>query len=338
MSNKEENFKYDIILFNNGKYKKRKRNSKTKLKQSKVKCILYSVHSNLYGYTYITLNNKVYNKLRKMTDIKFSYKFLDGEVVDNDDFYNSDAWVKNTYFYDDARDLVAKLYEILMTEYCLNEQFWVFDAYYSYLFDKYKIEFVYKKKHYKFNSITNFYKFLFNGKNKFNKQILDEGIISLGKKYKLIPRKNILKKSKYDKICQNIKENENLYAMNSTQYTYVNPKFFSKIKSLSVEQQLYVTEFEDTNSNNILDSYIQNNILYEYDNLDITILYIIACSPLIVDRLENSHISYISYSTNNSLLEINNKKVKAKNNTFEKILNKYFPCTKFSLINKNFWG
>ena len=59
MSNKEENFKYDIILFNNGKYKKRKKNSKTKLKQSKVKCILYSVHSNLYGYTYITLNNKV---------------------------------------------------------------------------------------------------------------------------------------------------------------------------------------------------------------------------------------------------------------------------------------
>ena len=78
--------------------------------------------------------------------------------------------------------------------------------------------------------------------------------------------------SKYNnKIYPSIKENENLYTMNSTQLTYVKPKFFKEINKISVEQQLHVTEFEGDSADDIFDSYVQNNILYEYDNLDITI-------------------------------------------------------------------
>lgn len=329
----EKDFKKDIFLYKNKKYKAIPINSNKKVKQSRIKNILYCINSDLYGYSYITLTPKIYKKLQAMKDIKFSYKFLDGEMVDNDEFSESDIWVKNVYYYDSTRDLFSKLYEIVVEEYCLNEQFWVFDSFYSYMFSDYKVSFKYKGKYFKFNDLKKFYNFIFGSYSLFNnKTQYNDGLLSFSeKRFKYLPRTDLIKKSKYRKFYKENKDSTMMYTMHSSQFVYINPKFFRNIKSVEVESDLWITELNGVDALEVLDSYIQNNITYTYDNYDICILYMIACSPLIINNLGSSNCEMIKYCTKNKTLSINGKKIKKKKDRkFNRLFKRWFPGVKYS--------
>ena len=326
--------KNDIVLYKNSKYKELK--SYKKVKSSKVDSILLSMNSSLYGISYATLSAKSYNKLRHMSKIKFSYRFLDGELVDNDDYSEDEVWVKNVYYYDDARELLSKLYEIYMTELCLNENFWIFDSFYSYMFDDFKISFVYKTKNnikkYKFNNIRKFYKFLFGDESLFTFDTNKKSLVSFtSKKYKKLPIKKF--NNKRLKKFTNDKNKRYLISMNVTQLVDINPKFLIKYKSIEIESLLYITQIYGEAVPDTLDSNIQNNIRYKYENYDIGYMYMMGSSPVIVRNLESSDTSCISYYTKNKIKKINGTKPKnSKLKKFNYIFKKYFPGLKYGSI------
>jgi len=328
----EKLFKQDIILFNNKKYKNISTKSHKRIHSSKIKSILYCLHSDLYGYSYITLTPKIYNKLRKIKDIKFSYRFLDGELVDNDEFYESDIWVKNIYYYDSLRDLFSKIYEIFISEYCLNDFFWVFDSYYLFMFSDYRVSFTYNKKRYKFNNLNKFYKFIFGEKYLFdNKSKYNDGLLSFSnKKYKYLSRTSVIDKDKYNKFYKSNKDSIMMYSLQSSQFVYIDPRFFKDIKSLEIESSLYITELDGTDALNVLDSYKQNCITYTYDNYDICVLYMIACAPYIVNNLESSNCNIIKYHTKNEMLSINGKKRKKRK--FNRLFKRWFPGVSYGIF------
>lgn len=325
----------DIVLYKNSKYKELK--SYKKVKVNKIDSILLFMNSSLYGLSYATISPKTYNKLRHMSKIKFSYKFLDGELVDNDDYSEDDIWVKNVYYYNDPRELLGKLYEVYMTEICLNENFWVFDSFYSYLFKDFKISFIYKTKNnikkYKFNDIVKFYKFLFGDGSIFTFDRYKKSLLSFTKKrYNITSIKKFTNK-KLKNLISNDKNINYLISLNDSQLVNINPKFLTKYKSIEIESLLYITEIEGQDSSSILDSYIQNNIRYKYENYNIEYIYMIGCSPTIVRNLESSNTSFISYHTKNKIRKINGSK--PKNNKLKKfnyIFKKYFSGVKYGSI------
>ena len=312
----------DIILLKN---KKVMYNLK-KVKPSKVNFSYMNLKSNLYGDTYLLLHPKDYNKILKIKNVKFSYKFLDGQLVDNDEFYESDVWVKNIYYYDTGRQLLEKLDEIKMIEFVLNDTFWLFDSYYSFIFNEFKIKFEYNNKIYKFNNIINFYKFIFKYTNKKNfKQSF--GFISNEKRYKLLSQKDIEDKSKYKKAINKFNNYNDLF-IKLSEYTYVkvNKKFFKEIDNLEGESLLYITEIDGEDALKVIDTYVQNNIDYKYEKPNICELYVQAISPIVIDSLESSNTDYIQYHIENRLCKINGKSIKKKSkNYFNKIIKKYFP-------------
>jgi len=328
----EKEFKKDIILLKNNKYKSVSVKNNKRAKPSKIKNILYCLHSDLYGYSYITLTPKIYNKLRKISDIKFSYKFLDGELVDDDDkSIENDIWVKNVYYYEFARDVFSKIYEIVIAEYCLNDFFWAFDSYYSFCFSDYHISFNYNGKHFKFNNILKFYNFVFGDESLFNKCDFNDGLLSFSdKKYKFLSKKDIINKHKYNKFYKNNKDNIMMYSLHSSQFVYINPKFLRNIKSVKIKSNLYISELNGTDALDVLDSYKQNCITYTYDNYDICILYMIACAPLIVSSLTSSNCDMIKYYTKNKSMSINDKKIKKrKDKKFNTLFKHWFPGVKY---------
>lgn len=316
----EQQFKQDILLYKNRKFKYKKKFKK--VKTSKVESVLMSMKSNLYGYTYFPLSFKIYNKLLKMENIKFSYKFLDGSVTDDEDFNKSDLWVKNVYYYNNGRELFSKLFEIILIEYCLNDNFWIFDSYYCYMFMNFKLSFNYKTKKYKFKSLTDFYKFIF-GKDNLLINYLNEGLLTLGKKrYNFINYSELKNRSKLKKFINKYNGNRFLYSMNKSQFVDIESNFLKKIKSISIQSKLYLKEFDESKY------YKFNDIKSTYENYDVEALYVLASSPIVVSHLENYENPIISYYIKNKVLEINGKPLNKKKN-LTTILKKYLPGTKY---------
>lgn len=329
-------YENDIILYKNSKYKELK--SYKKIKTSKIESILLSMNSSLYGLSYLTVSPKTYNKLRHMSKIKLSYRFLDGELVDNDDYSEDNIWVKNVYYYDDPKDLLGKLYEVYMTELCLNENFWMFNSFYSYMFSDFKISFIYKTKNnikkYKFNDMIKFYKFLFGDGYIFTYDKHKKSVLSFtNKRYKTLAINKFIDNKKLLKNFIDDKNKKYLISLNKSQLVDINPKFLTKYKSIEIESLLYITEIDGQDSLSTLDSYIQNNIKYTYKDYNIGYFYMIGCSPAIVSSLESSNTSLISYYTKNKIRKINGNKPKNKKlKKFNYIFKKYFPGVKYGSI------
>ena len=325
---KEKFFKSDIILYKNGKYEKIK--NYKKIKSSKIKTVLLYCKSNLNGYTYYPVTPSIYNKIRKIKNIKFSYKFLDGQLIELEDAKY--LWVKNVFYYDDMREVISKLMEILLSEHCLNENIWLFNSFYSYIFSNYKVSFDFKGKNgikkYKFNNLLKFYKFIFGSSTIYNK-FFDEGVLSLSsKKYDFCKTDNISDK-KLNKFINN-KDNDYYISINNHQFTYINPKFLKKYKTIDVKSNLYITELDGNDSLEILDSYKYSSRKYEYNDRDIELLYIVTFSPFVLSQLESSNCDIISYHLKNKVKYINDKKVKGIN--INDIVKKYFPGTKYGIL------
>lgn len=337
---KYQDYQKDLILYKNKKYKEL--SSYRKVKSNKVDSILLAMRSDLYGFSYLTLDPKSFNKLRHMTNIKLSYRFLDGALVDDSDYEDlDDIWVKNIYYYDDPRELLAKLYEISLVEICLNDNFWVFDCFYSYIFENFKVSFTYKTKNnikrLKFNDIRKFYKFLFGDTFLFTHVINKNTLISFkDKKYKKTNIEDFNKK-KGNKIIKDIINDDSLkrhlISLNNSQHVDINPKFLLKYKTLDIESLLYITYIEGHDALEVLDSYVQNNISYKYSNYNIEYLYSIGCSPAVIQNLESSDTSTISYHTKNTITKVNeNKPKKKKEKKFNYIFKKYFPGLKYGSV------
>ena len=71
---KYQDYQKDLILYKNKKYKEL--SSYRKVKSNKVDSILLAMRSDLYGFSYLTLDSKSFNKLRHITNIKLSYRFF----------------------------------------------------------------------------------------------------------------------------------------------------------------------------------------------------------------------------------------------------------------------
>ena len=316
------NYDKDIVLYKNGKYKELKSMKKVKVK--KINKVLFSIPSNLYGSSYISISPKVYNKLVKIKDIKFSYKFLDGELASDDRDTIDSMTVKNEYFYSCARELFSKLYEILMCENCLNEFFWAFNSFWSFAFFRYRISFTYKEKnkskYYKFKKIEDFYKFIFGRESLFpsKNKMCDTGLKISDRKYRYLDSRKLNKINKFASA-----DNKILYFINKNQCVPVKFDFFNEYKSSSIETNLLCTEFygNEFEGEDDVYTYVRNNITYECDSHDIRRLYILASAKRIIESLESSN-EFVSYNLKYRIKKLNGCKTKIK---FKKLIKRYFP-------------
>lgn len=242
------------ILLKNGKTKLLKNK---KIKKSKTNGILLKIKSDLFGVIYQYIAPNTYNKLNKQKNFEISYNFINGIIIEEDDYDN--LKIKYKYKYNNKIDLCKRITELAMTECALNDIFWVYEAYYLYAFYDLKIKLTNKNgtkkmsfdKFYKYiykNNINydNFIKFIYDGKQITLMRIVDDYYIEINPK--LLNKKNKYKieskfKTKFagktsDKniiryTCRNINGLSKLFIIN------LYDKVLNKLNDLQVDDIIF---------------------------------------------------------------------------------------------------
>ena len=290
----------NIIAFQeNGKYKAYE--SKKKIKSSKFEYVLIKLRSALYGSAYLRIELSTFTKLRKMTNVKYKYRFLDGTYIDKED---ECLWTMNRYEYNNGIELFSKIAEILINEVVFDKLFWIYSSEMSYCFDMKSIEFTYGDKKYKFTDYDKFYKFLGIKESLFKNR---PEYIELSKK-----RYTERKDSEYKKFD---KDNMLLIHYGWNIYFEFNSKLIKKFKDIKISEKLKLVD--DSCEEEVLCHKIEHkpNSLYQAVDHLLMCRFANECVSKLVnfrDDLWYKFKSFVSFK-------------KGKKQKINKVAEKYFP-------------
>lgn len=288
----------DYVLYKNGKIKPLKNK---KIKRSKVKYIFMEIQSNLYGSLYKLINYDVYKKLRSITKVKLSYNFIDGEILDDPE-YDEYSIVKNKYTFDNGREYLSKIMEIIISENILNNIFWVHECFCVYCYSNLNSKLWAKNIKKPISGFGKIAKYIneYKGSKEY-KDILEISgnkfsFNKLNKKF----IKNIKKSCDADKYFIKIYDNT---------YIGAEKKFLTDINSIDILSKNYILEFE---KNDTVDDSIYNEYVTQYEKYidqslrDLMEMY---WSQSVVSKLESNRDEY-EYEIRSKITHINGKKIK----------------------------
>ena len=274
----------DLVLFKNNKVKPLKKNKK--YKESKVDSIFIKVHSELFGTAYKRISLKTYKYMKKISECKLKFSFLNGALTDDTEDelkYLSDTF---KYTYVTPIDVLVKLDEIYMTENILNDAFWVFDSFYQYIFYDFKSKvYTIKDKKFKYNSISDLYR-RFKYKKEpiyFREPVKNKALCIFDSSYAEfdINKKSLLKN--INSYGSKLKYFANIY---QDLYVNINPKFFTKVKKFDIETKILITDY-----NGEKDDYNSYDLIYtNKDKLKMSTIFERLMWKDVIERLEEGEV------------------------------------------------
>jgi hypothetical protein len=128
----------DMVLLKSGIVKELKDRKKYKKLNSKnVAVVMMKCHSDILGDYYNAMSYETYELCRKIEKVKLSYGFLSMTYTNEEECGPwSDALTRYEYRYTDMSNLINKLNEIVISEYCLNDIYWEHSSFYCYSYDE----------------------------------------------------------------------------------------------------------------------------------------------------------------------------------------------------------